>query len=198
MRYASTLKRLTRLDLTIRTLWRNTIVCAIFVPLCAPSAIYAATATIGKGESVDWPIYDGNSSGDHYSALSRINRSNVNQVKIAWRFDTGEGGLETNPLIIGKTLYAYTPKQNGVALDAETGRLKWKFDPGSVNQRLTASLGYCGNASEQLIRGLSSLPRRALCTRTSPGEADAWRTADGADVWAGFACDEKRRLGRCG
>ena len=155
MRCASTSKPLTRRDLTIRTLWKNTIVCAIFVPLCVPSVTHAADATTGKGESVNWPVYDGDSAGDHYSALSSINRSNVNQLEIAWRFDTGEGDLETNPLIIGKTLYAYTPKQNVIALDAETGRLKWKFDPGSVNQLLAANLSYLGNVSKQPTRGLS-------------------------------------------
>ena len=50
---------------------------------------------------------------------------------MAWTFDTGEkGGIQTNPLIVGRTLYAYTPTQKVVALDAATGNLKWKFDSG--------------------------------------------------------------------
>jgi glucose dehydrogenase len=55
----------------------------------------------------------------------------VQRLKVAWSFDTGEkGGLQDNPLVVGRTLYAYTPTQKVVALDAATGRLNWKFDAG--------------------------------------------------------------------
>lgn len=78
-----------------------------------------------------WPVYNGGANGDHYSRLTQINRENVNQLKVAWTFDTGEkGGLQSNPLIVGRTLYAYTPTQKVIALDAGTGKLKWTFDAG--------------------------------------------------------------------
>jgi glucose dehydrogenase len=79
----------------------------------------------------DWPAYNGGVDGDHYSRLTQINRSNVHTLRLAWRFDTGEmGQIEANPLIIGHTLYAYTPTQKVIALDASTGALRWKFDSG--------------------------------------------------------------------
>lgn len=81
--------------------------------------------------SVGWPVYNGGPDGDHYSQLKQINRVNVQRLKVAWSFDAGEmGGIEDNPLVVGRTLYAYTPTQKVVALDAATGRLKWKFDAG--------------------------------------------------------------------
>src|SRR4029079_9557054 len=42
------------------------------------------------------------------------------------------GGIQTNPLVVGRTLYGYTPKDEVIALDAATGKLKWKFDSGIV------------------------------------------------------------------
>ncbi len=79
--------------------------------------------------SVGWPVYNGGPEGDHYSQLKQINRVNVRRLKVAWTFDTGEtGGIQDNPLVVGRTLYAYTPTQKVVALDAATGVLKWKFD----------------------------------------------------------------------
>lgn len=106
----------------------------------------AFTAHAQSGAS--WSAYNGNLDGDHYSRLAQIDRANVQQLKVAWTFDTGEkGGIQTNPLIVGDTLYAFTPSLQVIALDAATGTLKWKFDPASGN---TGGLGFA-----QPSRGLS-------------------------------------------
>ena len=63
--------------------------------------------------------------------LSQINRGNVHKLKEAWKFDAAEeGGLETSPIVVGRTLFAYTASQKVIALDAATGKLLWKFDSG--------------------------------------------------------------------
>ena len=79
-------------------------------------------------QSAGWPVYGGHAAADHYSSLSQINRSNVQQLKLAWQFDAGEkGGLETTPLIVGRVLYAYTANSKVIALDAATGQLIWNL-----------------------------------------------------------------------
>ncbi|HEY0795960.1 MAG TPA: PQQ-binding-like beta-propeller repeat protein, partial [Acidisarcina sp.] len=91
----------------------------------------AEAAPQQSDRAMDWPAYNGGVTGDHYSSLSSINRSNVARLKIAWQFDTGEkGGLQANPIIIGRVLYTYTPSQKVIAVDAATGTLLWKFDSG--------------------------------------------------------------------
>jgi glucose dehydrogenase len=45
-------------------------------------------------------------------------------------------------LIVGRTLYAYTPNQKVIALDAATGRLKWKFDSGINGSQPARGLAY--------------------------------------------------------
>src|ERR1051325_785755 len=68
---------------------------------------------------VDWPAFAGHVTGDHYSMLSRINRTNVKNLRIAWTYATGESGnIQTNPVIVGGTFYAFTPSQKVIALDA--------------------------------------------------------------------------------
>jgi quinoprotein glucose dehydrogenase len=139
----------------------STSMCAIFLgtyqPFVTPAelapALGSKTVTDGtvvdeKVDSVDWPVYGGNSAGDRYSVLARYT-NNVNDLKIAWRYDTGEGGLQTSPLMIDGTLYAATPAQKIIALNATTEQLKWQFDPATFGQAVG------GNASRQPVRGLT-------------------------------------------
>ena len=99
----------------------------LFVSSLAAFIPGSASAQSGN----EWPVYNGGPDGDHYSTLSQINRDNVQQLQVAWTYDTGEkGNMETNPLIVGRTLYAYTTSQKVIALDGATGKLKWKFDTG--------------------------------------------------------------------
>ncbi len=109
--------------------------------------VCAAQSTTG------WPVYNGGPEGDHYSQLKQINRANVQQLKVAWTFDTGEkGGLEDNPLVVGRTLYAYTPTQKVVALDAATGALKWKFDAGVAGGKQPArGIAYWTDGKEERL-----------------------------------------------
>src|ERR1700744_3569589 len=101
------------------------------LPLAASLACALLAPSIALAQSKDWPIYGGESSNDHYSSLTQINRANVHTLHPAWSFDTHEtGGLQTSPLIVGRTLYGATPTEKIIALDASTGKLLWTFDPG--------------------------------------------------------------------
>jgi quinoprotein glucose dehydrogenase len=87
-----------------------------------PSTQYAA------GD--DWPHYHGSPAGTHYSRLTDINTHNVNRLKIAWTYDTGEPQAnESNPLIVGGHLYFLSPKGRLICLDGENGHELWTFDP---------------------------------------------------------------------
>jgi glucose dehydrogenase len=101
----------------------------------------------------DWPIYGGQKAGDHYSTLHQINRSNVANLKVAWSFDTREKGvgLQTSPLIVGRTLYAYTPTQKVIALDATTGKLKWIFNSGVASTQPVRGLTWWTDGSEERL-----------------------------------------------
>ena len=93
--------------------------------------------------TVDWPAYNGGVDGDHYSPLTQIDRTNVHELRPAWTYDTGErGGMETNPLVVGRVLYAYTPKQKIFAVDAATGNQLWRFDSGIEGTQPARGLAY--------------------------------------------------------
>ena len=115
-------------------------------------AVLCLTARLAVAQNIGWPAYNGSPDGDHYSRLDQINRANVHNLKQAWRYDTGEvGGMQTNPLVIGRTLFGYTPTQKVIALDAATGRLKWKFDSGIVGQQPARGLTYFAEGAHDRI-----------------------------------------------
>ena len=94
-------------------------------------------------DSSDWLRYGGNPENNHYSPLAQINRENVGNLKVAWQYDTGEeGGLETSPLVVRGVLYGITPTQKVFALNAQTGRLLWKFDSGVKGTQPDRGLAY--------------------------------------------------------
>lgn len=108
-------------------------VCALAVGVCLTGrglAAGARTKTPAADSSTQtWETYGGQPAGDHYSSLSQINRSNVKNLVVAWKFDTGEpGGLEVNPIIVGNVLYACTPSRGVIALDGATGKQIWRWD----------------------------------------------------------------------
>ncbi|HEX6942641.1 MAG TPA: pyrroloquinoline quinone-dependent dehydrogenase [Gemmatimonadaceae bacterium] len=98
-----------------------------------------------RGRLVEWPVYGGDAGGMRYSALADINRDNVARLTKAWTWSTGElpipptdstraarpGTFQATPLMVNDTLYLSTPYNRVVALDANTGRQLWRFDPGA-------------------------------------------------------------------
>jgi quinate dehydrogenase (quinone) len=92
----------------------------------------------------EWRYYGGDASGTRYSQLQQINRKNVASLKHIWTYHMGEANREGNgtdrhrvspfestPLVIDGVLYFSTPSNRVIALDSETGRELWQFDPQS-------------------------------------------------------------------
>jgi len=113
----------------------------LVVIACAMIAVFFAFGAASEPEKyqnpglgggrLDWPSYGGDPANHHYSPLVQINRENVKRLAVAWSFDTREeGGLQSTPIVVDGVLYGITPTQKIFALDALTGKLLWKFDPG--------------------------------------------------------------------
>ena len=134
---------------------------AVGVPLSA--------AEPTDGGIADWTYYGGDPGGSRYSPLTQINKSNVAELKAAWEYHTGDvsdgsdnrrkSEFETTPIVADGTMYLSTPFNRVVALDPETGREKWSFDP-----KIDLHAGY----SEGLVnRGVT------LWIDAARGEGDA-------------------------
>jgi quinoprotein glucose dehydrogenase len=95
------------------------------------AAAWAMAAGVVHAADVDWPAYGGDDAKTRHSPLTQINRDNVKQLALAWSYDTREkGDTQTQPIVVGRVLFGYTPTHKTVALDAATGKLLWTFDSG--------------------------------------------------------------------
>jgi len=89
------------------------------------------SAALAAERDAHWPTYGGNDAKTRHSPLTQINRQNVSQLALAWQYDTGEkGDTQTQPIVVGRTLYGYTPTHKAFALEAATGKQLWVFDSG--------------------------------------------------------------------
>ncbi|HLY62614.1 MAG TPA: PQQ-binding-like beta-propeller repeat protein [Terriglobia bacterium] len=70
-----------------------------------------------------------------FSPLKQINTTNVRQLQRAWTYEvaptrnSGIDAFETTPLMVDGVLYFTTQTSRAIAVDAETGKELWVFDP---------------------------------------------------------------------
>ncbi|HQR03072.1 MAG: pyrroloquinoline quinone-dependent dehydrogenase [Proteobacteria bacterium] len=92
--------------------------------------------------SGEWTAYGGDLSGRRYAGLDQINTDNVSKLEAVWTFHTGDTAdhkqdprnlpaFEATPIKVGDTLYFCTPTNVIFALDAESGKERWHFNPGT-------------------------------------------------------------------
>ena len=76
----------------------------------------------------DWLMIRRTYDGWGYSPLTSITRDNVARLKPVWTIETGEGnGHEAAPLVNNGMMFVSTPGNQVIALDAATGRVRWRY-----------------------------------------------------------------------
>ena len=103
-----------------------------------PQARADVPANYGGVPDDDWWAYGRSLRGDRWSPLDQITPENVAGLQVAWTYRTGdtkregdpeETTYEVTPLKVDDTVYLCTPHDLVIALDAETGEERWRFDP---------------------------------------------------------------------
>jgi PQQ-dependent dehydrogenase (methanol/ethanol family) len=93
--------------------------------------VRAAAKPVAAAANVDWPHFGNNTDNTHYSPLTQVNTSNVDKLGIAWTMQEGKNlsTWETDPVVVGGTMYLTTNTDQVIAVNAATGAVRWKYTP---------------------------------------------------------------------
>ena len=104
--------------------------------LFASALLYLAACNNKKNaDYTGWQIAHGNADGNHYSSLNQVDTSNVQDLRVAWEFHTGDADtaahsqIQCNPIIVNGIMYGTSPMLKVFAIDAATGKEKWIYSP---------------------------------------------------------------------
>ena len=116
-------------------------------------AILSLFFSVSAQRNVSTFFYGGDAAGTRYSKLKQINRTNVQQLEIAWQYDEvdGSGDSQNQPVIANGILYGVTPKHKLFALDAASGKELWRFDSGLTARGPNRGVTFWSQGNEQRI-----------------------------------------------
>lgn len=141
----------------------------------------------------DWTAYGGTYGAQRYSTLAQITPENAGKLRRAWLFHTGDMpataearkqyGAETTPLKVADAIYLCTPKNILIALDAASGKPRWRFDPKVPDAHIPYTAA-CRGVSYYAVPGAA--PTQACARRIIEGTLDARLVA--VDATTGRPC----------
>jgi quinohemoprotein ethanol dehydrogenase len=112
--------------------------------LCLAVALAATVPTLGRAdgdvdqarlnaadsEPQNWLTLGRDGNQSYYSPLSTINEATVGRLGFAWTYDLGTSrGQEATPIVVDGVMYTSGTWGFVYAVDATTGKERWKFDP---------------------------------------------------------------------
>ena len=127
----------------------------------------------------DWLSYGLTPGETRYSPLKQIDASNVKRLGLVWSYEVGDGGgdQEATPLVWNNTIFGVTNWSIVFAVDARTGKQKWRWDP-EVNRKATSDKMCCGVVN----RGLA-LYNGKIYVPVIDGRLEALDAETGKPVW---------------
>lgn len=126
-----------------------------------------------------WLSYGLTQSETRFSPLDQIDATNVGRLGLSWTYVVGAGGgnQEATPLIWNNTIYGITNWSIVFAVDARTGKERWRWDP-EVNQNAVRPKICCGAVN----RGLAIYDGRIFAPIID-GRLEALDALNGKVLW---------------
>lgn len=139
-----------------------------------------------NSEPENWLTHGRTYAEERESPLTQINKDNINQLGLAWYFDTNtQRGLEGSPLVIEGVIYSTTSWSRVYAHDAASGELLWQYDP------LVPRAWGVNACCDVVNRGLAAWGE-SLYLGTLDGRLVALNRVDGRVRWETLTIDRSR------
>ena len=88
----------------------------------------------------EWLTYGRDYAETHYSPLKQIDATNVKRLGLAWSWETESpagGRIEATPLVSNGVIYGSLAWDVLFAVDARTGKIKWRWDPEIAREHIS-------------------------------------------------------------
>ena len=112
----------------------NRVVLRILFTIALGLGTTITTSAQRGADAGEWRHYGGDLGSTKYSPLDQINRDNVTDLQVAWRWRTDNFGprldlnYQATPLMVGGVLYTTAGwRRNVVAIDGATGETLWMY-----------------------------------------------------------------------
>ena len=148
-------------------------------------AILMLLSSPALAQQADWTGFHGDPMAQKYSRSVQITPQNVDQLEKVWELHTGDvsnGKAEipgtvwsATPIVANDTVYIGTPFYRVIAVEPDTGKIKWTYDPKTLLRALSqpelknrgvtywqASDGATGPCSKRIYIGTMSGELHAL------------------------------------
>jgi len=103
---------------------------------CGPAQVNERRISNADSEPGNWLSHGRTYGEERYSPLDAINTENVSQLGLAWSYELREPrGAEATPIVVDGVMYVTSAWSIVYALDAETGRELWVYDPEVPRER---------------------------------------------------------------
>jgi len=123
------------------------IAAVVLALLVSPSALAAeiddARLLAAAQDPSSWLTYGRDYANQRFSPLARINAANVKQLVPRWIYQSGvPSTFQATPIVADGMMYVSLPFNHVVALDARTGRERWRYEHRRRTQKMC-----CGPAN---------------------------------------------------
>ena len=161
------------------TAWIGLLVFAFGIAraLAAPPTVIDDRALADASDGRNWAAYGRTYSEAHYSPLTDIDTKTVGRLGLAWSLDLEPQNVLSTPLAVDGVIYLAVSYSIVHAVDAQTGELLWRYDPGVLERagkKLRTGWG---------IRGLAYWKSRVF-VGTHDGRLLAIDARTGKPVWS--------------
>jgi len=153
---------------------------------CGPAQVNEQRISNADSEPGNWLSHGRTYGEERYSPLDAINTENVSQLGLAWSYELREPrGAEATPIVVDGVMYVTSAWSIVYALDAETGRELWVYDPEVPRERGASA------CCDVVNRGVAVWDGKVY-VGTLDGRLIALDARTGRRVWEQVTVDQSR------